>query len=192
MKDWNWFNYLLLIIGILIIIYIISPSARKWTCSTLNKLKKDGSKCSNCKTKANGIITGSGQCTPLDQVSYDKCVQGNASMKDGSDCNGCGSNPSNSSVQGLSGKGVIVSGKCSALPDAFSGRICVPENAPVNVRPLSYKKESVGSDAFKYFKTPSNRISQTESISDTEITKDEYVQAYIQTITTCPVGQVKV
>lgn len=192
MKNWNWFNYLLLIIGILILTYILSPSARKWVCNVGNRFKKTGGKCSNCDTKAAGMITGSGQCTPLDQVAYNKCVQDNTSLKDGADCVGCGGNPDGSSTESFSGKGVAVGGKCTALPDAFAGKICVPESAPVNASPLSYKRESIGGDAYKYFRTPSNKVSQTESLTDTEISKDDYVQAYIQTITPCPVGQVKV
>lgn len=192
MKNWNFWNYLFLVIGILILVYILSPSARKWFCNVGNKFKKSRAKCYNCDTKKAGIITASGQCTPLDQVAYDKCIGDNAAMKDGADCNGCGTNPSDPMVQGLSGKGVIVSGKCAALPDAFAGKICVPESAPVNAKPLSYKRESIGADSYKYFKTPSNKVSQTESLMDTEISKDDYVQAYLQTITPCPTGQVKV
>lgn len=192
MKNFNFGHYLLLVIGILILIYVFSPSVRLWFCNLKNRFKTKGDKCSNCTTSVSGIITNSGECLPQAQVDYDKCVQDNSTLKDGSDCTGCGSNPNGSASESFSDKGVIVNGKCTALPDAFAGKICVPESAPVNASPLSYKRELISGNAYKYFKTPSNRVSQTQSASDTEILKEDYVQAFIQTITTCPAGQVKV
>lgn len=193
MKNWSFGHYLLVVIGILILIYILSPSARKWTCNTINKFRKQDDKCSNCDTKASGIIVGNGQCIPADQVAYDKCIQDNASAKDGVDCIGCGSNPNAPSKDDFSGKGVIVSGKCTALPDAFAGKICVPESAAVKPTAISYKRILISGTDYTYYKNDGNVISQAQSTPlDTQITKDDYIQAFVQTMKPCPTGQVKV
>lgn len=193
MKNWNFGHYILIIIGILILIYILSPSARKWTCQAINKFKKEGNKCSNCDTKTSGVITSDGKCIPQDQVTYNKCIQDNGSSKDGMDCNGCGANPNSPSAEDFSGKGVIVSGQCTALPDAFAGKICVPASAKVKPTEISYKRILISGTDYTYYKNDGNVISQAQSTPlDTQITKEDYIQAFVQTIKACPTGQVKV
>lgn len=193
MKDWNFGHYLLLVVGILILIYIISPSARKWTCGAISKFKKEGDKCSNCDTKVSGVITSDGQCVPEVQVTYDNCIQNNTSAKDGSDCVGCGSNPNGSSKEDFSGKGVIVSGQCTALPDAFAGKICVPASATVTPTAISYKRILISGTDYTYYKNDGNVISQAQSTPlDTQITKDDYIHAFVQIMKPCPPSQVKV
>lgn len=183
----------MLIIGILILIYILSPSARRLVCNSINNFKGEGSKCSNCDTKVAGIITTGGQCIPAVQVSYDACVQNNSSLEDGADCIGCGNNPDGESRDGYSAKGVVVSGECRALPDAFAGKICVPESARVNALPISYKRILIQGSEYKYYKNDGSVVSQSQMMPlDTEIAKSEYVQAFVQTITPCPDRQVKV
>lgn len=173
-------------------IFILSPSARKWLCRQRNKLKKQGDKCSNCETKVSGLITESGDCVPEPQIIYDQCIQNNSELKDGSDCIGCGINSSGALVDDFSGNGIIISGKCTALPDAFAGKICVPESAPVNPSPMSYKRELISGSAYKYFRTPSKTVKQSQSITDIEISREDYIQAFIQTVKPCPTGQIKV
>lgn len=193
MKNWNFFNWLLLIIVIFILIYFLSPSVRQWICALSHKLKKKGSKCVNCNTNISGVIVASGECIPEDQVIYDTCIETNATMKDGSDCVGCGQNPGGRTADALSGSGVIVDGKCMALPDAFAGKICVPEGAPVNPSALSYKRILVSGIEYKYYKNNGNTVSQGgSSLADTEITRADYVAAFVQTIKACPTGQIKV
>ena len=193
MKDWNFGHWLMLIIGILILTYILSPAARKFVCNSINKFKGEGAKCSDCDTKIAGIITAGGQCVPAVQVSYDSCIQNNSSLTDGADCTGCGSNPDDSQRGGYSGKGVIVGGTCRALPDAFAGKMCVPENAKVNALPISYKRILIQGLEYKYYKNDGSVVSQSQMMPlDTEIDKAEYVQAFVQTTATCPTGQVKV
>lgn len=199
MKNWNWFHWTLVIIGLLILIYIFNPSVRQWICRMRNKFKKQGDKCSNCETSDSGVIVESGECVPEAQVTYDTCVKTNAALKDGADCTGCGSSPAGATPEDFSGKGVIISGKCNALPDAFAGKLCVPSSATVTPSALSYKRilmpGQVSSEdpSYQFFKNNGNTVSQNGStLSDTEITKDDYVQAYVQTIKPCPSGQIKV
>lgn len=193
MKNWSVWHYLSLVIIILILIYIISPSVRKWVCGLGNKFKAKGDKCSNCDTSVSGVIVDSGECVPEVQVIYDKCIQDNISLKDGADCIGCGGNPDNPSTEDFSGNGVVVGGKCGAFPDAFAGKICVPASATVRPSALSYKRILISGQDYKYYKNDGNTITQGGSSPlDMEITKEDYTQAYIQTIKPCPNSQVKV
>lgn len=192
MKNWNFWNYFLLVIFVLAIVYILSPSARFWVCNTWNKIKSPGDKCSNCNTYISGVISDSGECVPQEIVNYENCVKGNMALNDGMDCVGCGSDPKTQSPESFSGKGVIVDGKCMPLPDAFAGKICVPASATVRPSPLSYKRILVNTNDYTYFKNTGNVVSQQEGPLDEQISKDEYVRAYVQTIKSCPVGQVKV
>lgn len=192
MKDWNFGDYLLLILGILILIYIFSPEARKFVCNSSNNIKSKGSKCSNCDTSVEGIIVEGGDCVPIDEAKYDKCVELNRSLKDGDDCVGCGSNPINTSESSYSGKGISVNGQCMPVPDAFAGKLCVPANASVQPSALSYKRILISGEEYKYYKNEGNIINQQATRRDIEINKDEYIQAYVQTIKECPRGQIKV
>lgn len=193
MKNLNLLNWLLLIIVIFILTYILSPSVRQWICGISHKLKKKGSKCVNCETNVAGVITDSGECIPEAQVIYDTCIQLNSAMKDGDDCVGCGQNIGGKTSDAFSGNGVIVDGKCMALPDAFAGKICVPSSATVNPSALSYKRILVSGTDYKYYKNDGNTVTQGgSSFADTEISKADYVAAFVQTIKACPTGQIKV
>lgn len=189
----NFLTWAFLTILIVFLIFTLSPSARKWWCGFMNKNFKDvGDQCSNCDTGIKGIITESGDCIPQEVISYEMCVSQNSELKDGQECSGCGADPKIKTAQGFSGKGVIVDGKCVAIPDAFAGKICVPASAPVNPAALSYKRILSGENTYRYFKNNGSVVSQREGTLDEEITRDEYIQAYVQTIKTCPQGQVKV
>lgn len=192
MKNWGFWNYFLLVIVLILLAYVLSPNVRAWFCNTISKWKKSGSACVDCSTGISGIITSNGKCVPRDVVDYEACIGKNSSAPEGSDCDGCGPNPSDESSDKFSGKGIIVGGICTPLPDAFASKICVPASATVTPSALSYKRILVSDGQYQYFKNLGNKISQQVSLMDTEISRDEYVQAYIQTIKPCPNGQIKV
>lgn len=189
----NFLAWAFFVIGIIFLVFSFSPSAKKWRCNFINnRFKGVGDDCSNCETGVDGVKTESGECLPRDVVNYATCVTQNAALNDGAECVGCGSDPKVQSGESFSGKGVTVEGKCMSLPDAFAGRICVPASASVKASPLSYKRVLLNGGEYAYYKNNGNVVSQREGALDEQITKDEYVQAYVQTIKSCPVGQVKV
>lgn len=188
----NFLSWAFTIIAIIALIFILSPSARKWWCGFMNKrFKGEGDNCTNCDTGIEGVTTESGECLPRDVVNYAMCVTQNAGLGDGQECVGCGSDPKVQTSEGFSGKGVIVEGKCTPIPDAFAGKICVPASATVKPAPLSYKRILINGGEYTYYKNNGNVVSQREGSLDEQITRDEYIQAYVQTIKECPVGQVK-
>lgn len=189
----NFFTWVFVIIIIIALIFTLSPSARKWWCGIMNKkFKGVGDSCSNCDTGISGIITESGECIPQEIVTYEACVNQNSQLRDGQECVGCGSDPKVQTSESFSGKGVIVGGKCMPIPDAFAGQICVPASAVVRPSALSYKRILSGENTYRYFKNNGSIVSQREGSLDEEISRDEYIQAYVQAIKPCPVGQVKV
>lgn len=188
----NFFTWVFIIIAMVAVVFISSPSVRKWWCGIMNKrFKSEGDNCSNCETGIEGVITKSGECIPRDIVNYEACTDQNSQLRDGQECVGCGSDPNIQTSEGFSGKGVIVSGACMPVPDAFAGKICVPSNAAVRPSALSYKRILSG-ETYRYFKNNGSVVSQREGSLDEEITMDEYIHAYVQAVKPCPAGQIKV
>lgn len=215
MKDLKWYHWIIVAAAVFILILIFNEKARanfnNWLCNVKNKGKVKGDSCTNCVPPGSkipnfaGIIDGNGNCVQDPIKLYQACLSDNASKPDGTECSNCVApagvqDTSKSTIDGYVSqyKGVIVEGKCMPLPDAFSGKICVPNTASVTTSALSYKRVlQTGAEtdtiSYKYFKTPSNTVRQSsQTLLDTEITKDDYIQAYVQTIRTCPEGQVKV
>lgn len=220
MKNMKWYNWILLVIVIFILVLVFNEKARAnffyWWCNAKNKRHKiPNSPCTSCVPPGSqtlsykGIITASGDCIQDPAQIYGNCLANNASKSDGTECDNCvppaGLTASESNSTVLDGyvnqyKGVVVDGKCMPLPDAFAGKICTPNSASVTASELSYKRvlqtgtELEGQNPiYKYYSSNTTTVNPAQaSMLDTEITKEDYIQAYVQTIKLCPKGQVKV